>query len=88
MWIKRWSFIFPLGMGGGNGMAGVAFAIRLLWSVSNAIPLPESYLLTYNNGSAGSLFLRRSVHASIVYIEISATIGPSQINIITPPNYL
>ena len=35
-------------MGGGNGMAGVAFAIPLLWSLSNAIPHPESYLLTYN----------------------------------------
>ena len=40
-------------------MAGVAFAIPLLWSVSNAIPHPESYLLTYINVSAGSLFLRR-----------------------------
>ena len=57
-------------MGGGNGMAGVAFAIPLLWSVSNAIPHPERYLLTYNNDSAGSLFLHRSVHASTAYIEI------------------
>ena len=30
-------------MGGGNSMAGVAFAIPLLWNVSNAIPHPESY---------------------------------------------
>ena len=38
------SFIlWYLVMGGGNGMAGVAFAIPLLWSVSNAIPHPESY---------------------------------------------
>ena len=58
-------------------MAGVAFAIPLLWSVSNVIPHLESYLLTYINVSAGSLFLRQSVHASIVYIAFSVTIGPS-----------
>ena len=69
-------------MGGGNGMAGVAFAIPLLWSVSNAIPHPESYILTYINGSAGLLFLHQSVH------EISVTIGPSRINLITLPNYI
>ena len=56
-------------------MAGVAFTVPFLWSVSNAIPHPESYILTYINGSAGSLFPRRSVH------EISATIGPSRIKI-------
>ena len=58
-------------------MAGVAFTVPFLWSVSNAIPHPESDILTYMyiNGSAGLLFLRRSVH------EISTTIGPSQIKI-------
>ena len=69
-------------MDGGNGIAGVAFAIPLLWRVSNAIPHPESYILTYINGSAGLLFLRQSVH------EISVTIGLSQINLIIPPNYI